>query len=209
LFFLLGVLKVFNNFVNDNSRIVATGTRRVETGDWKSQSIPSNAHSSQTRMTYFTYPMCSGSVFTDLLDVFISKVEAFARIGRREARDTFEIAALQHEVSNRVFRQRCANLHMRDALWHIIKRNSEEAIKTSKNNITSTPDCSWLFNAGAKAREFADRYRAWRKRINSLPTILYSSEYIAKMRNACCRDSTFRSWVVSPEIYVVVHYHFQ
>jgi hypothetical protein len=66
-------------------------------------------------------PRWSGSDSTNSLQEFISTLEASARIGRWEPKDTVEIAALQLEGSARVFYQGCTELHMRDASWNTFK----------------------------------------------------------------------------------------
>ena len=65
-------------------------------------------------------PKWSGSDSTNSLEEFISTLEASARIGRWEPKDTVEIA-LKLEGSARLFYQGCTELHTRDASWNIFK----------------------------------------------------------------------------------------
>jgi hypothetical protein len=57
------------------------------------------------------FPKWSGSELSNSLEEFISTLEASARIGRWEAKDTPEIAALKLEGPARVFYQGCTELH--------------------------------------------------------------------------------------------------
>jgi len=66
-------------------------------------------------------PRWSGSDSTNSLEEFISTLEASARIGRWEPKDTVEIAALKLEGSARVFYQGCTEFHTRDASWNTFK----------------------------------------------------------------------------------------
>ena len=66
-------------------------------------------------------PRWSGSDSTNSLEEFISTLEASARIGRWEPKDTVEIAALKLERSARVFYQGCTELHTLDASWNTFK----------------------------------------------------------------------------------------
>jgi hypothetical protein len=53
----------------------------------------------------------SGAESSNSLEEFISTLEASARIGRWDAKDTLEIAALKLEGSAHVFYQGCTQLH--------------------------------------------------------------------------------------------------
>jgi hypothetical protein len=67
-------------------------------------------------------PKWSGAESSNSLEEFISTLEASARIGRWDAKDTLEIATLKLEGSARVFYQGCTQLHTREALWDTFKK---------------------------------------------------------------------------------------
>jgi hypothetical protein len=66
-------------------------------------------------------PKWSGSETSKSLEEFFPTVEASARIGRWDAKDMLEIAALKLEGSARVFYQGCTQLHAREATWDTFK----------------------------------------------------------------------------------------
>jgi hypothetical protein len=66
-------------------------------------------------------PKWSGSESANYLEEFISTLETLARIGRKEQKDTVEIAALRLAGSARIFYQGCTELNTRDARWNTSK----------------------------------------------------------------------------------------
>jgi len=66
-------------------------------------------------------PRWSGSDSTNSLQEFISTLEASARIGRWERKDTVEVAAVKSEGSARVFYQGCTEFHTRHASRNTFK----------------------------------------------------------------------------------------
>jgi len=111
-------------------------------------------------------PRWSGSDSTNSLEEFISTLEASARIGRWEPKDTVEIAALKLEGSARVFYQGCTELHTRDASWNTFKevfRKRYQDVHTDQYHYARLQ----MARQGKNEipQEFADRCRALAQRI--------------------------------------------
>jgi len=66
-------------------------------------------------------PKWSGSNSAVPVKEFFSSIDSAARIGRWQARDCFEIAALKLIDSARVFYQGCSELHTPDTTWQTFK----------------------------------------------------------------------------------------
>jgi len=111
-------------------------------------------------------PKWSGSDSANSLEEFISTLEASARIGRWEEKDTVQIAALKLEGSARVFYQGCTELHSQDASWNTFK---EVFRKRYKDVHTDQYDYTRLQMArqgkNESPQEFADRCRTLAQRI--------------------------------------------
>jgi hypothetical protein len=131
-------------------------------------------------------PKWSGSESSNSLEEFISTLEASARIGRWDARDTLKIAALKLEGSARVFYQGCTQLHAREASWDFLKKHSEKGTKTCIRTSTITPGYRWQHRAETKARRnFPIDVGRWRRELHASLMILWFRECIEKTRNAC------------------------
>jgi hypothetical protein len=109
-------------------------------------------------------PKWSGSESSNSLEEFISTLEASARIGRWDAKDTLEVAALKLEGSARVFYQGCT--HAREASWDTFK---EAFRKRYKDVHTDQYHCARLQMArqgkNESPQEFADTCRTLEQRI--------------------------------------------
>jgi hypothetical protein len=64
-------------------------------------------------------PKCSGAESSNSLEEFVSTLEAFARIGRWDAKDTLEITALKLEGSARVLSGLHTAPHARGVMGHL------------------------------------------------------------------------------------------
>jgi hypothetical protein len=111
-------------------------------------------------------PKWSGKETSLPLEEFFSKLEASARIGRWEAKDTLEIAALKLEGSARTFYQGCADLHTRDASWDTFK----EAFRRRYRDVHTDHYHYARLQMARQGRnespqEFADRCRALAQKI--------------------------------------------
>ena len=102
-------------------------------------------------------PRWSASESTNSLEEFISTLEASARIGRWEPKDTVEIA-LKLEGSARLFYQGCTELHTRDASWNTFKdvfRKGYKNVHTDQYHYTRLQMARQSKNESPQ--EFADR----------------------------------------------------
>jgi len=111
-------------------------------------------------------PKWSGSDSTNSLEEFISTLEASARIGRWEPKNTIEIAALKLEVSIRVFYQGCTELHTRDASWNTfteVFRQRYKDVHTDQYHYARLQIARQGKNESPQ--EFADRCRTVTQRI--------------------------------------------
>jgi len=103
-------------------------------------------------------PSWSGSDSTNFLEEFISTLEASARIGKWEPKDTVEIAALKLEESARIFYQGCTELHTRDASLNTFKvlfRKRYKDVHTDQYHYTRLQMARQSKNESPQ--EFADR----------------------------------------------------
>jgi hypothetical protein len=96
-------------------------------------------------------PKWSGTESSIPLEEFISALEAFARIGRWDAKDTVGIAVLKLEGSARVYLG-CTKLHTREASWDIFKKALRKGTRTCTRTSIITPSYRWLGRAGTRNR---------------------------------------------------------
>jgi hypothetical protein len=111
-------------------------------------------------------PKWSGSESSNTLEEFISKLEASARIGRWDAKDTLEIAALKLEESARVFYQGCTQLHAREATWDTFKEAFRKRYKDVHTDQYHYARLQMARQGKSESpQEFADRCRTLAQRI--------------------------------------------
>jgi hypothetical protein len=111
-------------------------------------------------------PKWSGSESSNSLEEFISTLQASARIGSWDAKDTLQIAALKLEGSARVFYQGSTQLHAREAPWDTFKkafRNRYKDVHTDQYHYARLQMARQGKNESPQ--EFADRCRTLAQRI--------------------------------------------